>query len=235
MRAFFVTGTDTGVGKTTVATAVLAAASARGLRTGCMKPAESGCARNANGELMPADALALRAASNMGQALESVCLYRFAAPVAPGVAADQCGEEISIERIKAGFAALAAEQPDVALVEGAGGLLVPLGRGVMVADLAQSLDIPLLVVGRPGLGTINHTLLTIEVARARGIDVAGFIFSAHAADMDEAAMRVNGVEIEKASGVRSLGCLPWVAVSSTHALAQAAERGLALDLLFQSW
>ncbi|MCG8422937.1 MAG: dethiobiotin synthase [Proteobacteria bacterium] len=230
MKAFFVTGTDTGVGKTTVSTALLAAASQRGLRTACMKPVESGCKQTLDGRLLPVDATELAAVASMKQDLEAVCLYRFAAPVAPGVAAERAGRTIDFELVKRRFSTLIAMKPDFLLVEGAGGLLVPMGAGRMIADLIALLQIPMLVVARPGLGTINHTLLTIAVARQHRLDVAGLVFSCQEPD-GEPLVTSNVREITRASQVRYLGCLPHLSARTLTALAEAAERSLECSFL----
>lgn len=231
MKAYFVTGTDTGVGKTTVGAAVLAAATARGLRTRCLKPAESGCERTGDGVLVPVDGRALWAATDGEQAPESVVVYAFEEPVAPGVAAEREGVEIRFEPVRQRFDELCATHPDLVLVEGAGGLLVPLGQGRSIADLVQFLSLPLLVVARPGLGTINHTLLTIEAARARGLAVEAVIFSASTRDAEATAVKSNAEEIQRASGIPVLGCLPHLSALEPADLGQAAESSLDLDLL----
>jgi dethiobiotin synthetase len=221
--AYFVTGTDTGVGKTTVSQALLAAATARGLRTSCCKPAESGCARSVDGHLVPRDAEALWMATDRVQPVESACLYRFEEPVAPGVAAEREGQSIDLATIARHVWGLGESRPDVLLVEGAGGLLVPLGAGKSIADLATVLSFPLLIVARPGLGTINHTLLTIEAARSRGLAIRGVIFSAASAETDFVSMASNQSEIQKASGVPVLGAVPYLPAAPLHLLAQAVE------------
>ena len=166
-RGVFVTGTDTGVGKTRVACALLRALQARGIDAGAMKPVETGV-----GPGGPADALALRAAARTADALSDVCPQRFALAAAPTVAARAEGRCVDLAAIDAAWQRLRA-QHDFMVVEGAGGLLVPVAEGVTVADLAARFALPLVVVARAALGTINHTRLTVEVARARGLAVAG--------------------------------------------------------------
>lgn len=222
MTAYFVTGTDTEIGKTTVSRALLAAATARGLRTRCLKPAESGCPRGPDGALVARDARDLWQASDQTQPLDSVCLYRFEEPVAPGVAAEREGSMIDFTAIQARLAAIRESTPDLVLVEGAGGLLVPMGQGRTIADLAVLLGLPLLIVARPTLGTINHTLLTVESARARDLRVHGVILSA-AVESEAEAVASNAEEIERASGVRVLGCLPHLPGASSRALAEVVE------------
>lgn len=223
MLGYFVTGTDTGVGKTTVSRALLAAATARGLRTRCFKPAESGCARGPDGALVPGDAHSLWEASDRTQARESVCLYRFEEPVAPGVAATRLGTSIDLGAIERSVAAVRADAPDLLLVEGAGGLLVPLGGGRSIADLAVLLGLPLLIIARPTLGTINHTLLTVEAARHRGLSIRGVIFSSSIAAAEPEAV-TNAEEIWAGCGVPVVGTLPHQRDLSLHHLAATIER-----------
>ncbi len=223
MIAYFVTGTDTGVGKTTVGRALLGAATARGLRTRCCKPVESGCVRAADGSLTARDADALWLATDRAQPRESACLYRFEEPVAPGVAAARTGQSIDLGAIARHVRALAEHAPDFLLVEGAGGLLVPLGRAQTIAELALALSFPLLIVARPGLGTINHTLLTIESARARGLSIRGVIFSAADAETGSSSMASNAEEIQSASRVPVLGVLPHVPGAQLSELVGVSE------------
>lgn len=165
---YFVTGTDTGVGKTRVACGLAGAARARGLRVGVLKPAESGDG---------GDALALKKASACPLPLELIRPYAFRAALAPAVAAAQEGKRVLMQPILKAFKAVSSIS-DFVLVEGAGGLLVPYGPGLDGASLAKAMGLPLLIVARRGLGTINHSLLTLEAARARGLRVAAVVLSA---------------------------------------------------------
>jgi dethiobiotin synthetase len=169
-----VTGTDTGVGKTFVGCALAAAASRRG-PVAVFKPAETGCAQIA-GELRPDDALRLRAAAASDADPALVCPYRFAEPLAPWVAAERAGVAIEVERLRRCFAEL-AERAEAIFVESAGGLLVPLGRTYSYADLAADLDLRVVVVVGSRLGALNHTLLTLECAKARRLEVAGYVLN----------------------------------------------------------
>ena len=167
----FVTGTDTGVGKTRVATALVRALRHRGVDVGVLKPAETGV-----GEAGPADARALREAAGSCEALARICPQAFALPAAPAVAAAAEGRAVDREAIRAAFAAQAATH-ELVLVEGAGGLRVPLDDDLDMAGLARELGLPVLVVARAALGTINHTRLTLEVAERGGLAVAGVVIS----------------------------------------------------------
>ena len=227
---WFVTGTDTGVGKTTVGVALLAAAAARGHETAAMKPLESGCARGADGALVPEDALRLAAAATGRASLDDVCPYRFEAPVAPGVAAEAQGVAIDRSVVAAALARV-MERSSWGLVEGAGGLLVPLGGGLTIADLVVWTGFPLLIVARPGLGTINHSLLTVEVARARGIEVAGVVLASAAGETDATAAWSNARENQRHGSVPVLGWLGWSADQGARALGAMAVTSLAMDVL----
>jgi dethiobiotin synthetase len=228
VKAWFVTGTDTGVGKTAVTVALLAAAGRRGLRTAAMKPAESGCLRDPDGALRPDDALRLVAAASLQVDLETVCPYRLEAPLAPAVAARREGVEIDPARIVGAFSKIVAAGPELLLVEGAGGLLVPLNEDLLIADLAGRLDLPLLVIARDGLGTINHTALTVEAARSRGLDVTGVILSGATPGTPEAEAQSNAREIERLTRAPILGIIPH---SPPATLEQVADRHLDLAAL----
>lgn len=204
MRSWFVTGTDTGVGKTTVAVAILEEAARRGLLTAAMKPAESGCPTGPDGALAPEDARKLQAACTLELALDAICPFRYAEPVAPGVAAARTGQPIDRAVILDRWRTLQALTPDLLLAEGAGGLLVPIGPGALVADLAMDLGAPLLIVARESLGTINHTLLTIEAARGRGLRVDAVILNPADGPTPETAVASNADEIARASRCRVL-------------------------------
>lgn len=171
MSGLFVTGTDTGVGKTVVSCAL-----ARGLRTsgvdvGVMKPAETGVPQTG-----PEDARALVAAAGVEDPIELVCPLRYDMPAAPEASARAEGRKASLDPILDAYTTLAARH-DFMLVEGAGGILVPFDRETTMADLAGRLGLPLLVVARASLGTINHTLLTLEACASRGLEVEGVVLS----------------------------------------------------------
>ena len=231
MSGYFVTGTDTGVGKTTVAAGILVAARRRGLQVAAVKPVESGCAEGLDGQLVAADASLLQAAAGGWQEADDVCPYRLRAPVAPGVAA--AAEAVAIELGTIERAVERAGQVALFLVEGAGGLLVPLNDELTMADLAGHLGLELIIVGRDGLGTINHTALTVEVARRRGLGIAGIVLSA-CDGATEAAAQQNEEQIRRLVGpdVPMLGRLASVAdATDLDALGEAAE-ALQLTRLF---
>jgi dethiobiotin synthetase len=171
--ALFVAGTDTGVGKTHVARALCRSFRARGLRVGVFKPAETGC----DDPAAPSDAVALLAASGCTEPLEIVCPYRLRTPLAPHVAAVREGVRIELGRLDAALEELRARS-DLVVCEGAGGLLVPLADETLTVDWVENRKLPVLLVGRLGLGTLNHTLLSVRYLASRGIDLLGTILSA---------------------------------------------------------
>jgi len=173
-RGIFVTGTDTGVGKTIVAATLARLLRMHGVSVGVMKPVTSGCPEE-DGLLVSDDARLLCQAAGI-QLCDDVALYRLRDAIAPAEAARRDGVRIDFSHIKAAFERLASSYQYV-IVEGAGGLMVPLSGGLLVADLARELELPLLVVARPGLGTVNHTVLTCFAARQIGLQVAGVIIN----------------------------------------------------------
>ena len=185
-QSIFVTGTDTGVGKTTVSCGIAAALRGRGYRVGVCKPAETGCAADHEGRLQPYDALQLRFFSDCRATLETICPYALEAPLAPAVAAGLAGVPIDVTRMLRSHQAV-AESHDVTLVEGAGGLMVPMTNTDTNATLALRLQTPLLVVVGSRLGAINHALLTVRYARAVGLRVLGYVVNFLDPEPDQAA------------------------------------------------
>lgn len=200
-RGIFITGTDTGVGKTYVA-AGIAAELRNMLNVGVMKPVETGC-RMRKGNLVPRDAFHLIKSSTVRDELDLVNPYRFSKPLAPYVAAGLEGKKIGITKIMKAFRVL-SRRHDFMIVEGAGGIMVPLTKENTFLDLAQAMRLPVLIVARPGLGTINHTLLTIAALRARRIPIAGIVINYAGEQVKGIAERTNPITIEKVSGVRVL-------------------------------
>ena len=173
MRGCFVTGTDTGVGKSVLAAAIVARLRLSGTPVRALKPVITGLDQPAGGDWPADDELLARAA---GCDPAAVTFERFGPPVSPHLAAERAGRSLSVpalgERVRA-----AARPGEVLVVEGVGGLLVPLGEASDVRDLAAELGLALVVAARPGLGTINHTLLTLECARRAGLTVAGVVLT----------------------------------------------------------
>lgn len=228
MAGLLVTATDTGVGKTAVASALILAARRSGLDVGAMKPAESGCNRGPDGALIPADALLLQGAAGGADPLDLICPYRLEAPLAPGIAAAREGVEIDLGEIERCYRLLERRHPHGIVVEGAGGLLVPIDPAFStVADLALALGLPTVVVARSGLGTINHTALTVEALATRGIECRGVILNAAEGDTEQAAAD-NAKAIERLVDVPVLACLPHLP-SVSQAERASIFAGLLID------
>lgn len=219
-HGLFITGTDTGVGKTRVATALLRAFARRGLRAVGMKPVAAGCER-INGALVSEDVVALAAASNVNLPVDLINPYRFQPAIAPHLAAELAGETISLQRIRDAYVALAA-RTDRVVVEAAGGFLVPLNEHEDFGDLARLLELPVLLVVGMRLGCLNHALLTAEAVQRRGLQFAGWV--ANRLDAQMPAFEQNVHALRERLGVPLLGTIPF-------GIEDAEEGACFLDLL----
>ncbi len=200
-----VTGTDTGVGKTWVACGLARALTDEGFIVAVRKPAESGC-ELVDGEPFPEDAAALRSASGSVEPIENICAVRLVEALAPGIAAERAGVTVDVDAIVSDYSARATDL-DCLVVEGAGGLLVPLARGVSYADFGARLGARLLVVTAAKLGAINHTLLTLEAARARGLEVIGVVVN-HVVEEEDLATQTLVESLRDLTDVPILGEIP---------------------------
>lgn len=203
MIRFFVTATDTGVGKTETSCALLSLMADRGLEPAPMKPYESGCASLR----APADALAMRTAARSDDRLERICPHRFKLPLAPGVAAARAGVEPSFEKTLDAYRSFARRN---LIVEGAGGLLVPIDSKRDIVDLIRALKLPVLLVARAGLGTLNHTGLSLELLARRRIPVRAVLLSRSTPQRDPSE-RDNAALLVQRHGVPVLGPVPYIA------------------------
>ena len=181
MRGIFITGTDTDVGKTFVATLLAKQLTANGLTIIPRKPIESGCQRK-NGELLPADAIALKSAANYVGDLSKVCPYRFEPALSPVRAASMDNQKITIEQL--GDACKYSTGDGFLLVEGAGGFYSPLAEDGLNADLAEALQLPVLLVANDRLGCLNQILLTVEAISNRGLKLAAVVLNNKQAEND---------------------------------------------------
>ena len=228
-RGLFVTGTDTGVGKTVVSCAIVAALRARGLRVGVYKPIETGCTLR-DGRRVGEDCERLAAAAGNVQAAGSVASYLLREPAAPLVAARAERLTIDTSRLVQDYADI-AERYDYVLVEGAGGLLVPITEGFSYRELARALELPVLCVVASRLGCISHARLTMEAVAAAALPLAGYVIN----QMQPAASladRTNADVLRELSPARPIGRFPVIAPdASPAALAQLAEKHLTLDAL----
>ena len=238
-RGLFVTGTDTGVGKTVVTAALARALKSRGIDVGVMKPVATGCLSQ-NGTLLSGDAQRLLEAAQTDDPLELVSPHRFAPPVAPWVARGLSRRQtdggqakgrvpFSFDRIERAYQVLISRH-EILLVEGIGGLLVPLDERHTVADLIRHLQLPVLIVARASLGTINHTLLTLEAARAAGLQVLGIVLNGRSAK-GTVAERTNPRVIRSLSGVPIFGVIPAVRNPSPGKLSRYLKTTAILDAI----
>ncbi len=205
-NGLFIAGTDTGVGKTFIAGGLASFFHQRGVRVGVMKPVESGCEPFADG-LYPQDGAFLQKMSASNDDLDKIVPYRLEHPLTPSVAAELEDVVIDLEAIQ-NIYQQREDQYDLMLVEGVGGLLAPLYKRLTSVDLIRLLDIPLIVVARNALGTINHTLLTVEHARESGLTVFGVILNCCSPDPD-VSVETNPRVIRELSGVPFLGEVPF--------------------------
>lgn len=219
--AVFVTGTDTGVGKTAIACALLRAAVALGHRAVGMKPVSSGIPPVA---AVNADVAALASAGNVDAPLELRNPYAFKPAVAPHLAAQALGMTIEIGRIRAAFDALSLHA-DRVVIEGAGGVLVPIGERGDMLDIAQALDIPVVLVVGMRLGCLNHALLSALAIRARGLQCAGWI--ANAVDPAYDALAANIAALEQRLPAPRLASCSWNEPARPQWTAAAVALGLA--------
>jgi dethiobiotin synthetase len=197
MNGYFVTGTDTNVGKTYVTCALARRGLARGHKVFAFKPIETGCASGSDGDLIGADQELLATAAGSWQQGPLRGVYRFPLPAAPLVAAEAAHATIDLTRVVETAQRGAREnRATLTLVEGAGGWRVPITRDADMSTLARELALPVLIVARAGLGTINHTLLTIEAVLRDGLPLAGVVLSYRADDAPEATQS-NRAEINR--------------------------------------
>ena len=206
-KGIFITGTDTGVGKTFVAATLAAYLRDAGYRVGVMKPAETGCEER-DGKLIPADAMRLKDASGCAEPIERICPYRLAEPLAPSIAAERAGVKIDVDHLLAVYAEISATH-DVTLVEGAGGLMVPLLPSYTYADFARVFKLPILVVAANKLGAINHLLLTLEHVSCKGLRTLGYVLNRISNDTSPAA-ETNREVLSNLTGIPCFGELPFV-------------------------
>ncbi|HUV39870.1 MAG TPA: dethiobiotin synthase [Planctomycetota bacterium] len=223
-RAILVTGTDTGVGKTVVTAGLAAALRARGIDVGVMKPVATGCTI-ADGELISPDTEFLRAATGVTEPDFMVTPVMLEPPLAPTVASRMTAAPFTFNQISTGLYDLLERHP-VVLVEGVGGFLVPVTDEMLLADVAEAMKMTVLVVARPSLGTINHTLRTVEAVRMRELRIAGIVFNVTCEDDVDASSDSNVDEIERITGLRILGTLPFEPSISVEECRVGALAGL---------
>lgn len=202
------TGTDTGVGKTVVAAALANWFKRRGARVGVCKPIATGCERRREG-LVSEDAEYLAHCADARQPLDLICPQRYAEPLAPAVAAQRANHPVDWAFVQRSMS-LIAQESDRMIIEGVGGVMVPLDDHHTVLDLMAWLGLPAVVVARATLGTINHTLLTLQALRERGIRIAGVVINGYPAESPGVAEETNPGVIERWGKVKILCILPQI-------------------------
>jgi len=210
-RAWFITGTDTGVGKTLVSAALLTALARSGRRVVGMKPVASGCDATPQG-LRSADAEALRVAGNVAADYGDVNPYALALPTAPHLAAEAAGVQIDIATVRAHYARLAARADDV-VVEGVGGWLVPISRTQNMADVVRALELPVILVVGTRLGCLNHALLTERAIAASGCRLVAWVANSLVSSVPDGYVEA----LTDCLGAPCLGVIPFVTTAVTAA------------------
>lgn len=203
----FVTGTDTGVGKTLIAAGIAAYLRSTGRKVAVCKPVATGCVLRREG-LVSEDAELLAHHADADAPLDLICPQRYAEPLAPAVAAEREKRPLDWDAIDRSIRLMAAGH-DLMIVEGVGGVLVPMDKQHTVLDLAKWLRLPAIVVSRPGLGTINHTLLTLCGLRSAGVTVAGVVINQYPAENPSVAEETNPRIIEKWGKTQVLCLVPY--------------------------
>jgi dethiobiotin synthetase len=189
----FVTGTDTGVGKTVVAGAIADWFHRHHRRVSVLKPVATGCVKRREG-LVSEDAEFLAVCSHTRHPLDLICPCRYAEPLAPSVASKRAQQPLDWQAIERSIRIM-SQGADVMIIEGAGGIMVPMDERHLMLDMARMLDVPTIVIARAALGTINHTLLTVRALQAANVRVAGVVINQYPADLPGVAEETNPREI----------------------------------------
>ncbi len=253
-KGIFITGTDTGVGKTIVSAAIIRALIKKGIKVGAMKPVETGCTekrgkgQGAKGKgqdktLIPSDGMFLRETAEMDDSIDLVTPIRFEFPLAPMVAAELEKRPVDLDKIFSAYGAL-SKKYDFMVVEGVGGLLVPINKrqeakgkrqeAYFVIDLIKDLEFPVIVVARPTLGTINHTLLTVNYALKEGINVLGVIINSHNPPEDSLAEKTNPDVLRKLCPVPVIGMLPYISDVTKNNIEDVAMKCISIESIWQA-
>jgi dethiobiotin synthase len=234
---YFITGTDTGVGKTIVSAAILRTFIKKGLKVGAMKPIETGCL-NKDGVLLPSDGIFLRDMAEMNDSLDIVTPVKFETPVSPLVASRLEDMEIDLERVFKAFENL-KKKYDYLIVEGVGGLMVPIlkeqkkkaEKVYLVRDLIKNMELEVIIVTRPTLGTINHTLLTVEALKSKKIPIKGFIINYSTKVKNDISEKTNPDILNELLDINFLGILPYLNELTKDKIGETALENLRIENL----
>ncbi|GAQ94667.1 dethiobiotin synthetase [Thermodesulfovibrio aggregans] len=235
---YFVTGTDTGVGKTIVTAAILRSFIKKGLKVGAMKVIETGCI-NKDGILLPSDGMFLRDMAEMNDSIDLITPVKLENPLSPLVASRLENIEIDIDQIFKSFEVL-KKKYDYILVEGVGGLMVPLFKQekkkvnfYFVRDLIKDLELPAIIVTRPTLGTINHTLLTVEALKNKKIPIKGYIINFSESARNDIAEKTNPEILRELLDIPCLGVLPYLTELNKDKIGETALKHIDIETLIQ--
>ncbi|MBN2376044.1 MAG: dethiobiotin synthase [Sedimentisphaerales bacterium] len=206
-KGLFITGTDTEVGKTVVTGAIAKVMGDQGRKIGVFKPIATGCELRREG-LVSMDAEFLAHCSDTESPLEEINPVRYLEPMAPSVAAKRTKREVDWEEIHQAYKNI-IEKNDILLVEGIGGVMVPISEDYLVLDMMVDMGLPVIIVARSKLGTINHTLMTVEICRSRGVKVAGVVINGYQPDSADLAEQTNPEIIAEMTGLNILAITPY--------------------------
>lgn len=207
-KGIFITGTDTSVGKTIVTAGLGILLKNRGINIGIMKPIHTGCIEE-KGKLFAPDTELLKTLLDLKEPSETITPYMFKMPVSPLVASEMEEREIITDKIISKYEKISRDH-ELTLVEGIGGIAVPVKKGQLISDIIRILKLPIIIVTRPYLGTINHTLLTIRFAEINNIKIAGIIVNYSESKTMDISEKTNVQVIEKISGIPILGIIPLI-------------------------
>ena len=224
----FVTGTDTGVGKTFITAGIAAELASEGAKVGVYKPVETGAPKNADKKFFSND---LEFIKKIAPQVQTKSSYLLEIPAAPMVSADV--EDVVIEKniIKKDYEEL-SKTCDIVIVEGAGGLMVPFAKDFLAADIAKMFNMPVLIVAKPDLGTINHTLLTIEFAKKKGLKIAGVVINNYPENTTDVAIKTAPMIIQKFSDIPYLATVPKNLNPFGAGVAELVAKNLSIPILF---
>ncbi|MGB9822986.1 MULTISPECIES: dethiobiotin synthase [Thermodesulfovibrio] len=233
---YFITGTDTGVGKTIVAAAILRSFIKKGLKVGAMKVIETGCL-NKDGILLPSDGMLLRDMAEMNDSVDLITPVKMENPLSPLVASRLENKEVDIDKIFKSFETL-KKKYDYLLIEGVGGLMVPLIKEekkktnfYFVRDLIKDMELPVIIVTRPTLGTINHTLLTLEALKNKKISVKGYIINFSEPAKNDIAEKTNPQVLKELLDIPCLGVFPYLSELNKDRIGETALKSLDIEAL----
>ncbi len=240
-KGFFVTGTDTGVGKTVITAALIKTIGLLGIRACGMKPIETGCKRSKikfqisnfkfkDRALIPSDGMFLKEMARIDDSIDLITPICFESPLAPLPASEVEGVPVDFGKIQKAYTDL-SKKYDAIIVEGIGGLLVPIKRDYFVLDLARDFGLPIIVVSRPDLGTLNHTMLTVNYAIKEGLNVAGIIINYNWPPGDTLAEDSNPEIIKQISPVPIIGVFPYLKDLESSTIEKAVVKNLDIEII----